>query len=191
MTIPSKDRKEWNDLLNGTLNVPLKNFFFQMKITQARTQIQKGTLSIDTAIDDLFNLCNKFNKAKNMDHDMESVFGKDFEEPKINITTNSANPIIADIKLEKEPTSPNLYDSLKIERELLFYKKSLEDKEKKIQEKNSLIIKLQEEVILLKKKNQILYDGLQEIEAVKATKDNVEEPIQEKKRWSFFNFSNK
>jgi len=75
--IPSKDRKEWRDLLTGQINVPLKNFFFQMKITQAKKQVEKGKITVEDAVDEIYDLCVKFSKAKNMDVDIQNIFGSD------------------------------------------------------------------------------------------------------------------
>jgi len=73
--IPSKDRKEWRDLLTGQINVPLKNFFFQMKITQAKKLVEKGKITVEDAVDEIYNLCVKFSKAKYMDVDLQNIFG--------------------------------------------------------------------------------------------------------------------
>ncbi len=74
-TIPSKDRKEWRLLLTGDLNVSLKNFFFQMKVTQAKNQVMSGKIDIDEAVDEIYQLCHKFRKAKFMDEDLNKIFG--------------------------------------------------------------------------------------------------------------------
>ena len=80
MFMPSKNNKKWKDLLTSEVEVSLKNFFFQMKVTQARDQIQKGSVTIESAIEDLHVLCNKFSAANNMQEDLESVFGKNYEK---------------------------------------------------------------------------------------------------------------
>jgi len=77
MKIPSKNRPEWQALLTGQINVPLKNFFFQMKITQAKNQIAKNKISLEEAIDELYELCVKFSKAKYMDIDIQNIFYSD------------------------------------------------------------------------------------------------------------------
>ncbi len=78
--LPSKDRQEWRDLLNGTINVPLKNYFFQMKVTQARNQIKTGKFSLEEEVDNIYALCKKFIKAKNMDTDLANIFGDYLQE---------------------------------------------------------------------------------------------------------------
>jgi len=186
MKIPPITRKEWRKLLNGELDVSLRNFFFQMKVTQARTQINNGTVSIETAINDLHILCTKFSKAKNMDEDMKSIFGADYMDEK--------EPIPVHFDLQKDIDIKNIFSSLRYEREILFYKKALEKKENIVQEKNNLIVTLQEEVIFLKEKVSILYEGLKEIEAIKEEGEYVvvEEKVKkEEKTWSFFNIFKK
>jgi len=78
--LPSKNRQEWRDLLNGDLNVPLKNYFFQMKVTQARNQIKTGKFSLEEEVDNIYALCKKFIKAKNMDADLANIFGDYMKE---------------------------------------------------------------------------------------------------------------
>ncbi len=75
--IPPKERKEWRDLLTGQINVPLKNFFFQMKITQAKKQVEKAKVTVEDAVDEIYELCVKFSKAKYMDVDIQNIFGTD------------------------------------------------------------------------------------------------------------------
>ncbi len=73
-SVPQKDRKEWRNLLTGNINVPLKNFFLQMKVTQAKNQVATGKISLEEAVEDIHNLCVKFFKAKNMDTDLAAIF---------------------------------------------------------------------------------------------------------------------
>lgn len=87
-SVPQKERKEWRDLLTGELNVPLKNFFLQMKVTQAKNQVATGKISLEEAVEDIHNLCVKFFKAKNMDTDLATIFSAT-EEPKTAINGNA------------------------------------------------------------------------------------------------------
>ncbi len=70
--IPSKDRPEWKELLNPNSNVSVNNFVLQMKITQAKKDIKKGKKTIDSAIDEIHSLCQKYALA--VKQDMEIVF---------------------------------------------------------------------------------------------------------------------
>lgn len=126
MFIPSKSNEKWKKLLTGESETPLKNFFFQMKVTQARNQIQKGAVTVVAAIDDLHALCNKFSTANNMQEDLESVFGKDYETKEKEQIENEKNLI----KKEKEK---RIQDKLKA-------RKILEEKAKKLQEENFKLV---------------------------------------------------
>jgi len=72
--IPSKDRPEWKNLLNPNSNIELNNFVLQMKITQAKKDIKKGKKTIDSAVDEIYSLCQKYALA--VKQDMEMVFNK-------------------------------------------------------------------------------------------------------------------
>ncbi len=87
-TIPSKDRKEWRLLLTGDLNVPLKNFFFQMKVTQAKNQILSGKVELEEAVEEIYELCQKFRQAKYMEEDLDRIFGERQETPVSQTTPN-------------------------------------------------------------------------------------------------------
>jgi hypothetical protein len=91
MDIPKKNRKEWRLLLTGDLNVSLKNFFFQMKVTQAKNQINNGKVSIENAIDEIYDLVIKFQKAKHMPEDIEQIFGKDEQVDSFEENINNDN----------------------------------------------------------------------------------------------------
>lgn len=65
--IPSKDRKEWEDLIRGAINVPLSNFVLQMKVTQARQKVAKGEMPLSQAVDEIHQLCNKYSLAVRAD----------------------------------------------------------------------------------------------------------------------------
>ena len=73
--IPKKNKKEWKELVTGQLNVPLQNFFFQMKLTQTKNLLLNKKITIEKAVEDIHSLCVKFSKAKNMDNDIEAIFG--------------------------------------------------------------------------------------------------------------------
>ncbi len=198
MKVPSKSRKEWQQLLSGELDIPLRNFFFQMKVTQARTQIEKGIVSMESAINDLHTLCNKFSKAKNMPEDLKRIFGENYMDDvpeKIIATKENKTSYLTDIAKEKTNNDSNksILENIKAERELLFLTKSLEQKEKELQDKTKLIITLQEELILLRKKNRILYEGLHKIEEIKKENQETENEIknESKSGWSFFNLFKK
>jgi len=73
--IPNKDRKEWKELVTGQLDIPLKNFFFQTKVTQIKSLFKNNKLSLEKAIEDIYNVSVKFSKEKNISEDIEAIFG--------------------------------------------------------------------------------------------------------------------
>lgn len=72
--IPPKSSKEWSDLVSGKLEVKLTNYFFQMKLTDAKKKFKEGTISLAEATDDIYNLCLKYHKAINMPEDLQKIF---------------------------------------------------------------------------------------------------------------------
>ena len=167
-SIPPRSNTKWKALLNGEIDISLKNFFFQMKVTQAKHQIKNGIIPIDTAIDDIVTLCKKFSKAKHMQEDLEAIFGED---------------LIADTALNnnedgKKEAFEQENDIADLNKKITFFKNALEEKTKNLKEKEKLILTLQEEVILHKRKYDLLLNGIDKIKESKAEQKN--------KNWSFF-----
>ncbi|MDA3866629.1 MAG: hypothetical protein PF489_07760 [Salinivirgaceae bacterium] len=70
--LPEKNNPQWRRLVTGEQNYPLKNFVLQMKVTQTATDIRAGLLSVDKAVEDIYALCQKYEKA--VSQDMEVIF---------------------------------------------------------------------------------------------------------------------
>lgn len=70
--IPSKDRKEWQELLTGQLDVEFTNYILQMKVTQAKKDITNEVITIEKAVDEIHALCGKYVLAVKLD--MEIIF---------------------------------------------------------------------------------------------------------------------
>ncbi len=75
-TLPSKHRREWADLLIGSHEIKLTNFILQMKVTNARKKIKEGSLSLSDAIDEIYDLCEKYQKAIGMENDIRQIFNQ-------------------------------------------------------------------------------------------------------------------
>ncbi len=75
-TIPSKHRHEWADLFVGPKELKLSNFILQMKVTNARKKIKEGSLSLNQAIDEIYDLCKKYQKAIGMEDDIRKIFNQ-------------------------------------------------------------------------------------------------------------------
>ena len=174
--IPPKGRKEWRDLLTGKINVPLKNFFFQMKVTQAKNQVATGKISLDEAIDDIHALCIKFFKAKNMDVDLSNIFLSPVSNDVLeNGTTNhDAAKQPENIKNDAEENAKKLekkkqetIELLKIREE----KQKLENERERIREERR---KLEAERIRLEAEKTIQAKLLQEKLKLKKQREMLE-----------------
>ncbi len=164
-SIPPRSNPKWKALLNGEIDISLKNFFFQMKVTQVKNQIKNGILPIDTAVDDIVTLCKKFRSARHMKDDLEAIFGKDLVISTV-VERNS--------DYKNEPNE----DIADLNKKITFFKNALEKKTKDLKEKEKLILSLQEEVVLQKRKYEVLLNGVDKIKESKV-EDN-------KNNWSFF-----
>jgi len=158
-SVPPKERKEWRDLLTGNLNIPLKNFFFQMKVTQAKNQIAMGKITLDEAIDDIHALCKKFFKAKNMDVDLANIFLNSNELT----TSDDVYGTTTEISTESNGQSQN---------------ENVTTAERKKQEMLELL-KVKEEKMRLERERQKLQEERRKLEAERIRLE-AEKTIQEK-----------
>lgn len=60
--IPDKTRQEWRDLIKGQLNYKCSSYSLQMKINSLQRSHKMGLIKMDDAVDDLYQLCTKFEK---------------------------------------------------------------------------------------------------------------------------------
>ena len=155
-----KTRKEWRLLLTGDLNVPLKNFFFQMKVTQAKNQIKSGKIDVETAVDEIFDLVTKFQKAKYMSDDLNSIFGKEetiADKDVFEAIEESIKKENEEILTSKEKQKKILLENIKIQEEIArkqFQEKSITDYEALRQKiRNDIERKIEEERRAKKRKS--------------------------------------
>ena len=168
--IPDIHKKEWRELVTGQLNVSLKNFFFQMKVTQTKKLVNTGKLSVDEAVQDIYNLCVKFSKAKNMAEDLKAIFGdsdsiNDEKQQISNTVSNNKNVLSVEknsnnkdlqIELEKPSSITNKIERIKkeaAERELSF-KRKRDELENKLSKERALREENERRTILEKRKLQ-------------------------------------
>ena len=168
--IPDIHKKEWRELVTGQLNVSLKNFFFQMKVTQTKELVNTGKLSVDEAVQDIYNLCVKFSKAKNMAEDLKAIFGdsdsiNDEKQQISNTVSNNKNVLSVEknsnnkdlqIELEKPSSITNKIERIKkeaAERELSF-KRKRDELENKLSKERALREENERRTILEKRKLQ-------------------------------------
>ncbi len=70
--LPEKTHPDWKSLVTGEKVYPLENFVLQLKVTQTAKDINTGKLSVDKAVDDIYDLCLKYRHA--VMKDMEKIF---------------------------------------------------------------------------------------------------------------------
>jgi len=87
--IPSTERIEWKDLVTGHSEIKLTNFFFRTKVEQTRNLVSQGKITTIDAINDLHKICIELAKTRDIDDDIEIIFGKDiYKEEKTTILEN-------------------------------------------------------------------------------------------------------
>ncbi len=72
ITIPPKYRKEWMELVTTQIDHKFKNFVLQMKSEQYRKSIAAGKMTHRQAIDELYDLCEKYAVA--VQNDFRIIF---------------------------------------------------------------------------------------------------------------------
>jgi ribosome maturation protein Sdo1 len=72
--IPDKQRPEWRDLVKGDLYCNFNNYVLQLKVNQISKEVNNGKIEIEDAVDQIFGLCKKYEKA--VQTDMKKIFGE-------------------------------------------------------------------------------------------------------------------
>ncbi len=67
VTLPPKSRIEWTQLINGEIDHKFKNYVLQIRIYQMRKDIAMGRLTLQTAVDQLYEICCKYSLAVQTD----------------------------------------------------------------------------------------------------------------------------
>ena len=70
--VPEKSRPEWAELISGKIDPELSSFSLKMKVNSVRQLVKAGQLSLNDAIDDLYDLCIKYEKIYT--EDINKVF---------------------------------------------------------------------------------------------------------------------
>ncbi len=61
--IPPKSREEWQKMINGEIQHKYRNFALQMKLTQIRREVSENKMTMDEAVDSIYQLCAKYAAA--------------------------------------------------------------------------------------------------------------------------------
>ena len=67
ISIPSKERKEWGQILRKEIEHSFQNFVLQMTVHKLQNKLKDGQLTEQEAIDELFELCSKYALAAQND----------------------------------------------------------------------------------------------------------------------------
>lgn len=67
--IPPKEKQEWKDLIKGKIKPDITSFSLQMKLNTLTKTYSKNLISLDSAVNELFELCEKYEKIYKADLD--------------------------------------------------------------------------------------------------------------------------
>ena len=67
ITIPAKNRAEWKQIIIGEIEHSYKNYVLQTKIHQLRKDVNTKRVTVDDAINELYELCSKYSLAVQTD----------------------------------------------------------------------------------------------------------------------------
>ncbi len=70
--IPEKTRPEWVKIITGEIEHKYENYVFQTKIHQLRKDVKAEKVTIDDAVNDLYELCVKY--AASVKSDLLQIF---------------------------------------------------------------------------------------------------------------------
>lgn len=60
VTLPPKNRQEWQQMISGEINYRYSNFVLQMQLTQVQKDIKNKKITMEEAIDRIYELCSKY-----------------------------------------------------------------------------------------------------------------------------------
>jgi hypothetical protein len=66
-SIPPKSRMEWRLIVNGVIKHHFQNYVLQMKVNDFQNRIRLQEMTVDKAVDELYNLCIKYTIAVQID----------------------------------------------------------------------------------------------------------------------------
>lgn len=72
VSIPPKDRVEWQKMITGEIEHKFRNYVLQMKVHHARREINENSITLEDAIESLYTLCQKYIYA--VQNDFEDIF---------------------------------------------------------------------------------------------------------------------
>jgi hypothetical protein len=176
--IPEKNRKEWEELVTGKIDFPIKSFYFKMKVKQARKLIKQDVNSINKVVSDLYELCKNHIKDNQIHEDLSKIFGTDSQKNKtikasqivnteqILQKSNRAEKKLVNFIIERKNTNnkARLNTNIKVnewakkeaEKKVLAERKNLERirQEERDQRKETKLLEAQKAINIIKEKEQ-------------------------------------
>ena len=70
--IPEITKSEWVDIITEKINPELSSFSLKMKINSVRTYYKSGRMTLNEAVQDLYELCCKYERI--YADDMKKIF---------------------------------------------------------------------------------------------------------------------
>jgi len=65
--LPNVQRVEWKQLITGELEHEFRNYVLQVQLHQTKKDVRNGTVSVEQAVQNLYNLCSRFPLAVQTD----------------------------------------------------------------------------------------------------------------------------
>jgi len=72
VTIPPKNRIEWQQMISGEIKHQFKNYVLQVHIHEAQKKIAQNVITFEIAIENLYDLCQKYSLA--VQNDLKQIF---------------------------------------------------------------------------------------------------------------------
>jgi len=72
--IPPKSRSEWRDIVTGKIDHAFDNYVLRMKTFKFSNKIEKGEVTIEEAVDELYELATKYSRS--VQRDFQTIFKK-------------------------------------------------------------------------------------------------------------------
>lgn len=70
--IPPKNRPEWRDIVTGKTDHYFSNYVLRMKSHKFATKIRDGEMTIEEAVDDVYELARKYSRS--VERDFVEIF---------------------------------------------------------------------------------------------------------------------
>ncbi len=70
--IPPKERQEWREIVTGKTEHTFANYVLRMKTFKFSNKIKNGEVSVEEAVDELYDLASKYSRS--VQKDFKTIF---------------------------------------------------------------------------------------------------------------------